>query len=427
MFIRTASGAPSRPLRRGVYLRISPPRLAIFSALLIGSWVAIWLCTRAHASVSLKRMSVTAATQPGVHASSQPVTPHAAPWGELEVTPIQLAPPIDAAERFALVDTGTWYFRDCTPAQLAQILQTTGMPDDQRQSLLKSCSPEVSINGLVARPDPALVLALSNDARTALYRILAADPHNPQAEPFRHRLGTDWFAGSGLPEDVVSVARRLVYRRGEMEAFVDVSAIGPYLKNEAERAALYRTLCAQSALLVRLHVRPESDIDALVAYWGNGGRERQVRPFLESLSKVPGGSAISVAQLMPQFARARAYTFPRLEGSSPNGPQDCHWTSFNFWNPIPSDAFSQADNVGREIRTAYHPIDKPQRLGDIVFLLNEKGDGIHSAVFVADDIVFTKNGSNMAAPWIFMRLADLQTYYETNGAVKTIFLRKNSF
>ena len=92
----------------------------------------------------------------------------------------------------------------------------------------------------------------------------------------------------------------------------------------------------------------------------------------------------------------RVYTFPRLEGSSPNGPQDCHWTSFNFWNIIPSDAFSQADNVGREIRTAYHPIDKPQRLGDIVFLLNEKGDGIHSAVFVADDIVFTKNGSNMA-------------------------------
>jgi hypothetical protein len=389
--------------------------------------VAIWLCTRAHASVSLKRISVTAATQPVVHASSQSVTLHAEPWGELEVTPIQLAPPIDAAERFALVDTGTWYFRDCTPAQLAQILQTTGMPDDQRQSLLKSCSLEVSINGLVARPDPALVLALSNDARTALYRILAADPHNPQAEPFRHRLGTDWFAGSGLPEDVVSVARRLVYRRGEMEAFVDVSAIGPYLKNEAERAALYRTLCAQSALLVRLHVRSESDLDALVAYWGNGGRERQVRPFLESLTRVPGGSAVSVAQLMPQFARARAYTFPRLEGASPNGSQECHWTSFNFWNSTPNDAFSQAANVGREIMASYPPIEKPQRLGDIVFLVNRNGDGIHSAVFVADDIVFTKNGSNMAAPWIFMRLPDLLTYYETNGVVKAIFFRKNSF
>ena len=83
--------------------------------------------------------------------------------------------------------------------------------------------------------------------------------------------------------------------------------------------------------------------------------------------------------------------------------------------------------MGREIRTAYHAIDKPQRLGDIVFLVNKNGDGIHSAVFVADDIVFTKNGSNMAAPWIFMRLADLQTYYETNGAVKTIIFRKNSF
>ena len=300
--ITTASGAPSRPLRRGVYLRISPPRLAIFAALLIGSWVAIWLCTRAHASVSLKRMSVTAATQPVVHASSQSVTPHAAPWGELEVTPIQLAPPIDAAERFALVDTGTWYFRDCTPAQLAQILQTRGCPTISGKACSSRAAPRCRSTAWWPGRNRRWCCAFERCAH-GLYRILAADPHNPQAEPFRHRLGTDWFAGSGLPEDVVSVARRLVYRRGEMEAFVDVSAIGPYLKSEAERAALIARsvrsrpcwcgcMCGRKATLTR--------------WWrigGTAGASGRSDRFSSRSARCRGEGAISVAQLMPQFAR----------------------------------------------------------------------------------------------------------------------------
>jgi hypothetical protein len=32
----------------------------------------------------------------------------------------------------------------------------------------------------------------------------------------------------------------------------------------------------------------------------------------------------------------------------------------------------------------------------------------------------------MSAPWIFMKLSDLVTYYETNGVVKTLVLRKNA-
>jgi len=420
MSIKTASGTAKRPHRRGVYLRVSPPRLAIFGVLLLGSWVAIWLGGRAHGSTSLKRPSVKHAARSVTRPATRP-----APWGTLEFTRIDLSPPPDAAERFASVDTGTWYFRDCDPAKLAQTLESIGMPAEQRDRLLKSCSPEPIVNGLIAKPEPSLVRAFSPDVRTALYRILAAEARNPQAEPFRHRFGNDWFAASGLPDEAVLVARRLLYRRGVMEAFVDVGAMSPYLKSEDDRAALFRTLCSQSALLVMLRVWPDSDLDALTSYWGAGGRERQVRPLLESLKRLPEGGSISVAQLMPHFARSRIYTFPQLEGTSANGPQDCHWTTFNFWNLTPNDGFSQAANVGSELATAYHPIEIPRQLGDVVFFLNEKGEGVHSAVYVADDVVFTKNGSNMAAPWIFMHLPDLLTYYEAIGATKTVYFRKN--
>ncbi len=423
MFITTATGAPPGPLQRGLYLRISRSRLLLFALFLAGSWYGIlhWAMTKPLRSASAPSGTVSTSAP----AASQPSA--TGPWGELEITPIDLEPPADAATRFATVDTTTWHFRDCDSARLSQILQAAGVSESQRDGILKSCVVEPATNGLAAKPDSAIVLSLSPAARSTLYQLLAADPRNPQAEPFRHSLNPadDWFADTGLPSETLAVVRSMVYRRGEMEAFVDVSVILPYLKSDADREALFRALSAQSALLVKLRVRPQSDVRALVKYWGVGGRERQVGPLLESLARLPEGSPINVAQLLPQFARARVYTFPQLEGTTPNGPFDCHWTSFNFWNRLPDDQFTNTDYLGRHVASAYHRIEKADQLGDVIFLVNSKGDGIHSATYVADGIVFTKNGSSMSAPWIFMKLSDLLTYYETNGVVKTLVLRKN--
>jgi hypothetical protein len=406
-------------LRRGVYLRISRLRLFVLSLFLFGSWFAVF-------HFAANKPAPAASAPVTTVAVSQPAP--TGPWGELEVTPIDLEPPADAAERFTTVDTSTWYFRNCDTAHLTQLLQTAGLSHAQQEGILQSCTPDPSINGLAAKPDPAIVISLFPPARSAIYRVLAADPKNAQAEPFRHRPDPkdDWFADTGLPADILSIARRLVYRRGDMEAFVDVSAIMPFLKTDADKAALFRALSAQSALLVRLRVRPQSDVRALTQYWGVGDRERQVGPLLESLARLPAGNAINVAELLPPFARARVYTFPTLEGATPNGRFDCHWTTLNFWNRVPVDEFTRADYVANQITTAYHTVEKPEQLGDAILLVNEKGDGIHSATYIADGIVFTKNGSSMAAPWIFVHLTDLLTYYETNGAVKTIVLRKNS-
>jgi hypothetical protein len=420
MFISDGAGAAAPP-RRGVYFRLSRSRVCLLSLCIVGSWFAIFYFA------ATKRLPAASAPAASTSSPSTQASVLAGPWGELEVTPIDLEPPADAAERFASVDTSTWYFRDTDTAQLAQLLQTAGLSQAQRDGILQSCTPDASINGLVAKPDPAIVISLFPPARTAIYRVLAADPKNPQAEPFRHRPDPheDWFAETGLSAEILTIARRLVYRRGDLEAFADVSAIAPFLKTEADRAALYRALSAQSALLVRLRVHPQSDIAALVKYWGVGGRERQVGPLLESLARLPNGSPINVTELLPEFARAHAYTFPALEGASPNGRYDCHWTTFNFWSRTPDDEFTRSDYVASRINSGYHVVDKADQLGDVILLLNAKGEGIHSATYVADDIVFTKNGSSMAAPWIFVNLADLLAYYETNGAVKKVTLRKN--
>ena len=41
----------------------------------------------------------------------------------------------------------------------------------------------------------------------------------------------------------------------------------------------------------------------------------------------------------------------------------------------------------------------------------------HSAVFLADDLVFTKNGQNYTMPWMIMRIADLRAMYPNSNIV----------
>jgi hypothetical protein len=277
------------------------------------------------------------------------------------------------------------------------------------------------------RADPETAAAMSYDARSALYERLARDPRNPQSEPFRHHVGgRPWLADSGLPENTVALLRKYFYRRGEWEAFSDISAVLPEIPGAEERAKMFRALASQPALNVRLRVRPDSDLATLVDYWGHGGRERDIGPLLESLTKVPGGETIGVSQLLPAFARSRLNTFPprvNVDGSV-RGLFDCHWTSLNFWNEMPENRFTEPPLAAREFETAYREVDRPTQLGDVILLTNAAGQGIHSAVYIAGDVVFTKNGVSIAAPWIFMRLADVVTYYEMDGPVKQVTYRR---
>ena len=64
--------------------------------------------------------------------------------------------------------------------------------------------------------------------------------------------------------------------------------------------------------------------------------------------------------------------------------------------------------------------------GDILLLMNEKQEVKHSAVFIADDIVFTKNGNNYRQPWMLMRIPDLLTTYPATPPMKTVYMRRKT-
>jgi hypothetical protein len=106
---------------------------------------------------------------------------------------------------------------------------------------------------------------------------------------------------------------------------------------------------------------------------------------------------------------------------------DCHWTSLNFFSDQPDDRFLDKGIVKETLKSDYYPIYGNPLLGDLVLLVSESNQIIHTAVYVADNFVFTKNGSRYATPWIFMRVDDVKAFYSQGGAVTVSYVRRKDF
>ena len=63
-------------------------------------------------------------------------------------------------------------------------------------------------------------------------------------------------------------------------------------------------------MLLRLHVTPNSDINALTAYWGKASWTRDVKAILESLALVPGGADLDVYWAAPSSSSLASLHLP---------------------------------------------------------------------------------------------------------------------
>ncbi len=189
-----------------------------------------------------------------------------------------------------------------------------------------------------------------------------------------------------------------------------------------ELAARSPAVEPRSALLVRLHVGPGADLAALTDYWCPGGRARDLRPLLASVMKVPGGGWLDIAQLLPEFARKRLYTYPHAGDQSAN--HNCYWTALNFFNDQPDELLGDLGIAARCLRQDYVPVMGEQKFGDVILLKPSPAAAVHACVLIAEDIVFTKNGPGLAAPWVLMRLPEVMTGYAAGRPLQVQVYRR---
>lgn len=352
------------------------------------------------------------------------------PWGELQYSRLLIEPPDEFVTAHDLMpDELKWVFKDYTPEKLRELCQRAALSDAQIAELGTHVVTPGEPDAITIKPTGAFILALSPKARSVLYTALAEFPENPsQNEPFRYRAGPgaadEWFANSGLAPETIKLVSHLLYQRGTALLFSDDDVVLPLLPSRSERFKLMKTLARKSTLLLKLRVKTDSDLDTLVGYWGQGPRSKDLRPLLESISHRPRGITLDVAHLLPRFARARLYSYPQASDHPDDGLHDCHWTCLNFFNDVPDEKYTDAKVVKHTFETEYVRVVGRPTLGDIFVFSRPDGRVIHSCVYIADDIVFTKNGASSVMPWILMKLSDVIAFYPADPPLTVSAFRR---
>lgn len=352
------------------------------------------------------------------------------PWGDLVYTRILIEPPDEfLADDYTTPRPVQWIFPGYSVPGLAALWGAAGLPEPRQRELIACTQRDALHERMVVRPTTELVLELTPAARTTIYSALAAFPENSdQQEPFRFRADNadEWFENSGLAPATIARVQALLYRRGTSLLFSDSDLVLPLLPNRAERLKLVKTLARKSTLLVQLRVAPSSDIDALSRYWGHGPRRKDVHALLQSLARRPGGTLIDVVHLLPRFARSHLFTYADASDHPGDINYDCHWTSLNFFNDPPDPRFADADYVRSTLENGYAQVTDGPLLGDVLVFFRPDGRAIHSCVYVADEIVFTKNGSSQVMPWILMDLPDVLAFYPSDPALTIRVFRRRA-
>jgi hypothetical protein len=218
---------------------------------------------------------------------------------------------------------------------------------------------------------------------------------------------------ANLREEIVSAIEKTSYVRGKNLVFADTPMLMRLAQSEEERLNIRKALSRTPTLVVSLQLTPETDVAKITDYWNDHNRMRDIAPFLESVAANPAVNSLDLIHLLPRTVRRLLYTFPGQNFGRTGYYPDCHWTSLNFHNFEPLDRLADPMLATAYTLENYTKCTGAYRYGDILFLMDgNSGNAVHSCVYLADDIVFTKNGRSPTKPWVLMKLEDVIAQYE---------------
>lgn len=400
------------PARPGPSAKLRQATLMVLVVAVVGGlwvWLSDWL--------------PKGVADPTGQESSSRIKGNPGPWGELEYIPILIETPDEYLSVTRQTDYDlVWTFQNYSVANLTQLLNGARLSEGELNWLLDQQNWRPINNGFAISPPPEMLLGLSRASRERIYAALSECGGNPRHEmPLSYRLDglNDWFYKSGLSAPTIAITKSLLYQRGSAWCLSDWPLVLRYTESPAERRRLLKSTSRQATLLIRLRINPESDVEPLIRYWGRGGRLKDIRPLLQSLTLMSDGISLDVVHLLPRFVRARIYTYPYPSDTGGKPAPNCFWTSMNFFsNEGPDDKFHDPEQMSRVLAADYFPVEDDYLLGDLLLLSKPDGTLLHAAVFIADDVVFTKNGAYHTQPWMFTKMNDLAASYPSSSPLK---------
>jgi hypothetical protein len=366
------------------------------------------------------------------------VTP--GPWGKLWYYDVLLAPSGNTLEQLPAPSAEpVWTFAGIDPAGLLAATREVAMPGSVRAELtaLFRAGQADAEGRLTVRPSLDLVLAVPREFRTRVFPHLVGGlsvKDYAQHIPFPAGFTIDeWFDAGSLPETVRQAILRLVYPVGDRVMLSDFGALYHLLKTRPEQLSAQRAALRVPGVVVLLERPDPADVPALAAYW-RPGRHKNIATLLQSFATNRDDNRfLDIIHLLSPIEREFLNTY--FTPSGPSMTPSCFWTAFNFGEETPDSRYLVLPGVWseheamawRDLTASYTPIAAPARLGDIIAYRHKDAPAVvHVAVFIADGLVYTKNGATFSKPWCLSRLEDLDELYLAEAGMERIYFRRKS-
>ncbi|MES2735316.1 MAG: hypothetical protein V4672_03280 [Verrucomicrobiota bacterium] len=339
------------------------------------------------------------------------------PWGKIQCYYFYLEAPDSVVSRAPTPDTQPrWRIPEEKLADFEDLISETELTNELVSPLF---NPRAVIrrNGIANLfPSAALIEALSETERQRIYARLASYPHNEFYEfPIFFLSGNvdEWAQDSDLRPELISAIRHLSYHRGDTLAFSDIPLLLGLAESNSEAQLIKKKLTRTRTLIARLEVNPGSNVQEMLDYWSTGLnlRRKEMEPLFRATASMSGVGHLDLLHVLPALPRKLLYTFPGDDFTTHIRFPDCHWTTLNFFNFTAQDYYLDSHLASSAVLENFQQVEAPYRFGDVLMFINPKGNAFHSCIYLADDLVYTKNGANPLVPWTLLELKDLQKMY----------------
>ena len=355
-------------------------------------------------------------------AVSPATTLRTGPWGTLKISPINLTAPSPVLNRFAFTPAGNWTFNGEQWPEIEAFLRSAPLPENQLRTLLDPNIRAINVETkdiMLIVPD-ALRLELSSEARNHLYRRLARYEGNV-AHYLPYVISSDAVVEKAhLNPELRQRLAQLEFTRGNRRSLADADLLGPLARDEEELTRLKRLFYTYSALSVELTRDSLQAPELASAYWAYPGQVPG-NDWVNRFQRSPDLELIDIARLLPALPRSLLNSFPDGINCPPDA--NCFWISINFFRqktnnrllPFQFETDESQIVMMEELNAHYDRVDPPYRYGDVIAIIETKSDAYsftHAMVYLADDIVFTKNGSGLFSPFQLSRLDQVVAFYD---------------
>lgn len=338
------------------------------------------------------------------------------PWGTLECYLVALEPPASQLWGGLFIEETVWEFPLPNGEAVMELFESLGFPAPLREAIRRE--GQWSENGIGTLTqvalDDELVRMIGPEQRKAvtgwwqenhrdfLARLIVnIEPGN--LDLIERRVG----------RAVREATERVAFRRGNITALLDRAYLLRQLGSEAEKEAFIRSVFTSHTLVARLVIDDATDLESVIDYWSAGGKNPEVESVIKGLYYAGGVENLDIVHLLPANAKKYLFSFTRYQDINPFNAPDCFWTALQFFRPAMSQRVLDSLPLDYYLDADFEMVVGEPRFGDLVcFFDPDTHDFVHAYVYIAGDVVFSKNGTSFIRPHVLTTFDQMMSVYD---------------